>query len=98
MSTSMSPLFATSGSPRINAIRVATFVAASTMVAIPAVALGTPVAMMPCALVIGPTVIAVVLAWREGDGALRRLLRTAVTQPSPRTWYALLLLPAGWAG
>lgn len=56
-----------------------------------------PPAMVPFLLAFVPTLFALVFAWREGDGAVRRLLRTAVTRPSRRAWYLIVALPVAWA-
>jgi membrane protease YdiL (CAAX protease family) len=58
---------------------------------------GVPSALVPFVLAFGPAVLAVLLAWREGNGAVRRLLITAITRPSRRAWYALVGLPFAWA-
>jgi membrane protease YdiL (CAAX protease family) len=56
-----------------------------------------PPALVPFVLAIGPLVLALVFAWREGDGAVRRLLSTAAKRPNRRAWYALVALPVAWA-
>jgi membrane protease YdiL (CAAX protease family) len=56
-----------------------------------------PPSLVPFLLALGPTVFALILAWREGGGAVRRLLRTAVTRPNRRVWYGLIALPVAWA-
>ena len=58
---------------------------------------GVPPALVPFVLALGPTAFALFFAWREGDGAAGRLLRTAVTRPNRRTWYGLVVLPVAWA-
>lgn len=58
---------------------------------------GVPPALLPFVLALGPTVFALVFVWREGDGAIRRLLATVTTPPNRRVWYALLVLPVAWA-
>ena len=58
---------------------------------------GVPPALVPFVLAIGPLVFALVFAWREGDGAVRRLLATATKRPNRRAWYALVVLPLAWA-
>ena len=58
---------------------------------------GVPSALVPFVLAIGPMVFALLFAWREGDGALRRLLAMAVRRPDRRAWYALVGLPLAWA-
>ena len=51
---------------------------------------GVPPALVPFVMALGPTVFALLFAWREGDGALRRLLAMAVRRPNRRAWYALV--------
>jgi CAAX protease family protein len=58
---------------------------------------GVTPALVPFVLAFGPAVFALTFAWREGNGALRRLLKTAVTRPSRRAWYAIVALPFAWA-
>ena len=58
---------------------------------------GVSPALVPFILALGPTVFAMLFAWREGRGAVGRLLRTAVTRPNRRTWYALVALPLAWS-
>jgi membrane protease YdiL (CAAX protease family) len=58
---------------------------------------GVTPALVPFVLAFGPTAFALTFAWREGHGAVRRLLKTAVTRPSRRAWYAIVALPFAWA-
>jgi Zn-dependent protease with chaperone function len=58
---------------------------------------GVPPALVPFVLALGPTVFALLFAWREGDGALRRLLAMTIRRPNRRAWYALVGLPFAWA-
>jgi uncharacterized protein len=58
---------------------------------------GVPSALVPFVLAIGPLVIALIFASREGSGAVRRLLATAARRPNRRAWYALVGLPLAWA-
>ena len=58
---------------------------------------GSVPSLVPFLLVLGPAAIALSLAWREGGGALGRLLRSAVARPADRRWYLVLLLPVAWA-
>jgi CAAX protease family protein len=58
---------------------------------------GVTPALVPFVLAFGPTLFAFVLAWREGDGAIRRLLRSATVRPNRRAWYLVLVLPLAWA-
>lgn len=81
--------------PRGDAVRSAAwFVGISLAVAGgAAVASNAGPALVPFALAFAPALIAVVLAWREGDGALRRLLRTLSKRPPVARWYLVLGLP-----
>jgi membrane protease YdiL (CAAX protease family) len=58
---------------------------------------GAPPAIVPFILAIGPAVIAIVLAWREGHGALRQLLRSLTNLPARKRWYLALAIPVLWA-
>jgi membrane protease YdiL (CAAX protease family) len=87
----------TASSAQAYAIRALAFAGLSVALATVATIAGTPRDLLPFILALGPTAIAVTMAWREGDGALRRLLRTAITRPSRRRWYALVALPVLWA-
>jgi membrane protease YdiL (CAAX protease family) len=76
---------------------VLAFVSLSVVLAAAATWGGVPPALVPFVLALGPTVFAMVFAWREGHGATRRLLATATTRPNRRAWYALIALPIAWA-
>ena len=76
---------------------VVAFAALSVGLAAAATLGGVPTAIVPFVLALGPTAFALTLAWREGSGALRRLLATAVTRPNRRAWYALVALPIMWS-
>ena len=45
------------------------------------------------ALALPPALIAIGLAWREGDGAVGRLLHQLTMRPSDPRWYLVLLIP-----
>ncbi len=62
-----------------------------------AFASGPMQALVPFVLAFVPAVIAIALAWREGHGALRRLLHSLTIRPRDRRWYLALLLPVVWA-
>jgi membrane protease YdiL (CAAX protease family) len=53
--------------------------------------------LVPFILALGPGVVALGLAWREGHGALRRLRRALTLRPADRRWYLVILLPIAWA-
>jgi membrane protease YdiL (CAAX protease family) len=57
----------------------------------------TPPALMPFILAVVPAGFAVVLAAREGRGAVRRLFHSLTIRPSQRRWYLALLIPVVWA-
>jgi membrane protease YdiL (CAAX protease family) len=73
------------------------FFGLSVGLAIGAYAAGTPAGLLPFVLALGPTVLAVVMAWREGHGALRRMFRSLTIRPPKRIWYLVILVPVLWA-
>ena len=87
----------TAPSTRAQLVTVAWFVGLSLALALVATLAGTPAALLPFILALGPTVIAVGLAWREGNGALGRLRHALTLRPSRRRWYLVLGLPIVWA-
>jgi len=76
---------------------VLVFAALSVALAVAATYGGVTPALVPFVMAFGPTLFALAFAWREGHGAVRRLLRTAITRPSRRAWYAIVALPFAWA-
>ena len=54
-------------------------------------------ALVPFILALAPAVIAFGLAWREGGGAVRRLVHSLTRRPAAARWYLVLLIPVGWA-
>src|SRR4051794_30984269 len=76
---------------------VLVFAALSVALAAAATYGGVAPALVPFVMAFGPTVFALGLAWREGGGAARRLLRTAISRPGRRAWYAIVALPFAWA-
>jgi membrane protease YdiL (CAAX protease family) len=58
---------------------------------------GTPPALLPFILAVGPLGIALLLAWREGHGALRRLGYSLTIRPTNPFWYLVLILPVVWS-
>ena len=76
---------------------VLVFAALSVALAAGATYGGVTPALVPFVMAFGPTVFALAFAWREGGGAVRRLLRTGVTRPSRRAWYLIVALPFAWA-
>lgn len=56
---------------------------------------GAQPTLLAFALALPPALIAFGLAWREGNGAVGRLLRQLTVRPANRTWYLVLLIPLG---
>lgn len=73
------------------------FVGLSLGLAALAVIVGAPVALLPFVLAVGPAIIALVIAWREGHGALRTLLHSLTIRPADRRWYLVLAIPVLWS-
>ena len=88
---------ATAPSSRAQVVTVAWFFGLSLALALVAILAHTPPALLPFILALGPTVIALMLAWREGHGALGRLRRSLTLRPADRRWYLVLALPLSWA-
>lgn len=84
-------------SSRQQLLSAAWFVGLSLALAVGAVAAGSPSALVPFILAIGPALIAVALAWREGQGALRHLLHSLTIRPVDRRWYLVLAIPVLWS-
>jgi membrane protease YdiL (CAAX protease family) len=78
-------------------VSVAWFVGLSLALAALAVAAGAPVALLPFVLALGPAVIAIAIAWREGHGALRHLLHPLTIRSADRRWYLVLAIPVLWS-
>jgi membrane protease YdiL (CAAX protease family) len=51
--------------------------------------------LLACALALPPALIAMGLAWREGNGAPGRLLRSVTVRPANPMWWLVLLIPLG---
>jgi membrane protease YdiL (CAAX protease family) len=58
-------------------------------------ATGTEPTLLAFGLALPPALIAIGLAWREGDGALGRLLGSLTVRPANPMWYLVLLIPFG---
>lgn len=84
-------------STRRQLVSVAWFVGLSLGLAVLAFAAGTPTALLPFVLAFTPAVFALGLAWREGDGALRRLVHSLTIRPADRRWYLVLAIPVLWS-
>ena len=84
-------------SSRQQVLSAAWFVGLSLALAVGAVAAGTPSALVPFILAVGPALIALALAWREGHGSLRRLLHSLTIRPADRRWYLVLVIPVLWS-
>jgi membrane protease YdiL (CAAX protease family) len=76
---------------------VAWFIGLSLGLALVAIVAGVSAALLPFVLALGPTVIALALAWREGHGALGRLRHSLTMRPPSRRWYVILAFPIVWS-
>jgi membrane protease YdiL (CAAX protease family) len=76
---------------------VAWFVGLSLSLALVSILAGAPATVLPFILALGPTGIALLLAWREGHGALGRLRRSLTLRPPRRRWYLVFGFPIVWA-
>ena len=76
---------------------VVTFAGLSLGLAGVALVAGVPAALLPFVLAVGPTIIALGLAWHEGHGALRRLARSVTIRPRRSIWYLALTIPVFWS-
>jgi membrane protease YdiL (CAAX protease family) len=56
---------------------------------------GAQPTLLAFALALPPALIAIGLAWRQGNGALPRLLRQLTVRPGNSMWYLVLLIPLG---
>jgi uncharacterized protein len=53
--------------------------------------------LVPFVLALGPAIIVIALARREGDGAVRALAGTLLSRPARARWYLVLIIPIIWA-
>ncbi len=95
--TTIDPPVPSDATRQEGSIEVAWFVGLSLALGGGAVVVGVPTAFLPFILAIGPLVIALTLAWREGHGALPTLLHSLVIRPSDRRWYLVLAIPLLWS-
>jgi membrane protease YdiL (CAAX protease family) len=84
-------------SPLGGLVRVSWFAGLTLVLAAATFAAGSPPPLTPFLLVIEMTVLAFVLAWREGHGALRGLGRSLTIRPADRRWWLVLALPVAWS-
>jgi membrane protease YdiL (CAAX protease family) len=63
--------------------------------AVAVVGSGAQPTLLAFALALPPALIAIGLAWREGNGAVGRLLRQLKVRPANSMWYLVLLIPLG---
>jgi membrane protease YdiL (CAAX protease family) len=79
---------------RASPVRAAWFIGLSLGLAVTAAATsGFVPELLPFVLAIGPAVIAIVLARRDGGGGVRTLFRRVVLRPTDRRWYLALVIP-----
>jgi membrane protease YdiL (CAAX protease family) len=72
---------------------VAITIGFSALASVAVIASGAQPTLLAFALAISPTVIACALAWRDGHGAVRGLLRQLAVRPANPVWYLTLLIP-----
>jgi membrane protease YdiL (CAAX protease family) len=84
-------------SPRGGLVRAGWFAGLTLAMAAATFVAGPPPALTPFLLVLEMTVLAFVLAWQEGHGALRGLWRSLTIRPADRRWWLVLALPIAWA-
>ena len=72
---------------------VAITLALAALAAVAIIGSGAQPTLLAFALALPPTLIATALAWREGDGAVRRLFRQLKVRPANPAWYVVLLIP-----
>jgi uncharacterized protein len=63
------------------------------LAAIAVIGSGAQPTLLAFALALPPTLIATALAWREGNGAVGRLVRQLAVRPVDRRWWLVLLIP-----
>jgi membrane protease YdiL (CAAX protease family) len=82
--------------PPAGAVRYVGLTLAWTAIATAAViGTGAQPTLLAFALALPPALIAIGLAWREGSGAVGRLLRQVRVRPSNPGWYLVMLVPVG---
>ena len=83
--------------PRRGLVSVAVFIGVSLLLAAIAFLPAVPTEIAPFMLALGPLVIAVALAWGEGNDALGRLWRMLTKIPDNVLWFLAIAVPAAWA-
>ena len=78
-------------------VAVAAFVGVCLLLAAIAFLPAMPTALAPFMLALGPLVIAVAIAWWEGNGALGRLWGTLTRIPDNVLWFLVVAVPVAWA-
>jgi membrane protease YdiL (CAAX protease family) len=69
--------------------------AIAAIAAVAVIGTGAQPTLLAFALALPPAIIAIGLAWREGDGAVGRLLRQLTVRPADPRWYLVFLIPIG---
>ena len=69
--------------------------AIAAIAAVAVIGTGAQPTLLAFALALPPALIAIGLAWREGDGAVGRLMRQLTVRPADPRWYLVLLIPVG---
>ena len=83
--------------PRRGLVAVAVFVGVCLLLAGIAFLPAMPTELAPFVLALGPLVIAVAIAWWEGNDALGRLGRMLTKIPDNVLWFLAIAVPVAWA-
>ena len=78
-------------------VAVAVFVGVCLLLAAIAFLPAMPTELAPFVLALGPLVVAVAIAWWEGNGAIGRLWRMLTKIPDNVLWFLAIAVPVAWA-
>jgi membrane protease YdiL (CAAX protease family) len=75
------------------ALFVGITLALAALASVAVIASGAQPTLLAFALALPPALVATLLAWREGNGAVGRLYRQLTVRPANPAWYLVLLIP-----